>query len=55
MSRDHDTRHSEYIGYRRLCKFYMLYRKKFYPKEHFEITQEDGANRLPRRKFHPRK
>jgi type I restriction enzyme R subunit len=26
-----------------LCKFYMLYRKKFYPKEHFEITEEDGA------------
>jgi len=26
-----------------LCKFYMLYRKKFYPKEHFEITDEDGA------------
>ena len=21
----------------------MLYRKKFYPKEHFEITDEDGA------------
>jgi type I restriction enzyme R subunit len=29
--------------YEWLCKFYMLYRKKFYPKEHFEITQEDGA------------
>jgi type I restriction enzyme R subunit len=26
-----------------LCKFYMLYRKKFYPKQHFEITEEDGA------------
>lgn len=26
-----------------LCKFYMLYRKKFYPTEHFEITDEDGA------------
>jgi type I restriction enzyme R subunit len=26
-----------------LCKFYMLYRKKFHPKEHFEITEEDGA------------
>jgi type I restriction enzyme R subunit len=26
-----------------LVKFYMLYRKKFYPKEHFEITSEDGA------------
>ncbi len=26
-----------------LCKFYMLFRKKFYPKEHFEITYEDGA------------
>lgn len=26
-----------------LVKFYMLYRKKFYPKEHFEITPEDGA------------
>src|SRR5205085_10112740 len=24
-------------------KFYLLYRKKFYPKEHFEITPEDGA------------
>jgi type I restriction enzyme R subunit len=24
-------------------KFYVLYRKKFYPKEHFEITPEDGA------------
>ncbi|TAK28843.1 MAG: HsdR family type I site-specific deoxyribonuclease [Chloroflexota bacterium] len=29
--------------YEWLCKFYMLYRKKFYPKEHFEITEEDGA------------
>jgi len=26
-----------------LCKFYLLYRKKFYPREHFEITEEDGA------------
>jgi type I restriction enzyme R subunit len=26
-----------------LVKFYMLYRKKFYPKEQFEITPEDGA------------
>jgi type I restriction enzyme R subunit len=26
-----------------LTKFYVLYRKKFYPKEHFEITPEDGA------------
>jgi type I restriction enzyme R subunit len=26
-----------------LVKFYMLYRKKFYPKEHFEISPEDGA------------
>lgn len=26
-----------------LCKFYLLFRKKFYPKEHFEITEEDGA------------
>ena len=26
-----------------LVKFYMLYRKKFYPKAHFEITPEDGA------------
>ena len=26
-----------------LVKFYMLYRKKFYPKDHFEITDEDGA------------
>ena len=25
------------------CKLYMLYRKKFYPKEHYEITDEDGA------------
>ena len=33
-----------YLGeYEWLCKFYMLYRKKFYPKEHFEITEEDGA------------
>jgi type I restriction enzyme, R subunit len=29
--------------YEWLCKFYMLYRKKFYPREHFEITDEDGA------------
>jgi type I restriction enzyme R subunit len=29
--------------YEWLCKFYMLYRKKFYAKEHFEITEEDGA------------
>jgi type I restriction enzyme R subunit len=29
--------------YQWLCKFYMLYRKKFYPHEHFEITEEDGA------------
>ncbi len=26
-----------------LVKFYILYRKKFYPNEHFEITDEDGA------------
>lgn len=26
-----------------LVKFYMLFRKKFYPKEHFEVTEEDGA------------
>jgi hypothetical protein len=26
-----------------LCKFYMLYRKKFYPKEHFELDEADGA------------
>jgi type I restriction enzyme R subunit len=26
-----------------LAKFYMLYRKKFFPHEHFEITDEDGA------------
>ena len=26
-----------------LTKFYMLYRKKFYPEEHFEITPDDGA------------
>jgi type I restriction enzyme R subunit len=26
-----------------LVKFYMLCRKKFYPKEHYEITEEDGA------------
>ncbi len=30
-------------NYSWLCKFYMLYRKKFYPNEHFEITEEDGA------------
>jgi hypothetical protein len=24
-------------------KFYMLYRKKFYPREHFEVSPEDGA------------
>lgn len=29
--------------YKWLCKLYMLYRKKFYPKEHFQITDEDGA------------
>jgi type I restriction enzyme R subunit len=29
--------------YKWLCKLYMLYRKKFYPTEHFEITDEDGA------------
>lgn len=29
--------------YEWLVKFYMLYRKKFYPKEHFEITPDDGA------------
>lgn len=34
----------EYLDeYKWLCKFYMLYRKKFYPREHFEITEEDGA------------
>ncbi len=27
-----------------LVKLYMLYRKKFYPHEHFELTDEDGAN-----------
>lgn len=26
-----------------LVKFYMLYQKKFYPRERFEITPEDGA------------
>lgn len=26
-----------------IVKFYMLYRKKFYPKDHFEITPEDGV------------
>jgi type I restriction enzyme R subunit len=26
-----------------LVKFYVLYRKKFYPKAHFEVTPEDGA------------
>jgi type I restriction enzyme R subunit len=29
--------------YEWLVKFYMLYRKKFYRKEHFEITPDDGA------------
>jgi type I restriction enzyme R subunit len=29
--------------YEWLVKFYMLYRKKFYPKQHFEITPDDGA------------
>jgi type I restriction enzyme R subunit len=29
--------------YEWLCKLFMLYRKKFYPLEHFEITEEDGA------------
>jgi type I restriction enzyme R subunit len=34
----------DYVSdYTWLVKFYMLYRKKFYPKEHFEITAEDGA------------
>lgn len=31
------------VDYTWLAKFYMLYRKKFYPHEHFEITEEDGA------------
>lgn len=31
------------LEYTWLCKFYMLYRKKFYPNEHYEITEEDGA------------
>ena len=29
--------------YKWLCKLYMLYRKKFYPRDHFQITEEDGA------------
>jgi len=29
--------------YKWLCKLYMLYFKKFYPTEHFEISDEDGA------------
>lgn len=29
--------------YKWLCRLYMLYLKKFYPTEHFEITEEDGA------------
>ena len=34
----------DYVNdYTWLVKFYMLFRKKFYPKEHFEITDEDGA------------
>jgi type I restriction enzyme R subunit len=34
----------DYIAdYTWLMKLYMLYRKKFYPKEHFEISPEDGA------------
>jgi type I restriction enzyme, R subunit len=34
----------DFVGeYTWLVKFYMLYRKKFYPKEHFEIAPEDGA------------
>jgi type I restriction enzyme R subunit len=31
---------SDYVW---LVKFYMLYRKKFYPRDHFEIMPEDGA------------
>lgn len=34
----------DYIDeYTWLCKLHILYRKKFYPKDHFEITDEDGA------------
>ena len=34
----------DYVGdYKWLCKLYMIYRKKFYPKEHFEIAEADGA------------
>lgn len=29
--------------YKWLCKLYTIYRKKFYPKEPFEIDKEDGA------------
>lgn len=29
--------------YKWLCRLYMLYFKKFYPTEHFEISEEDGA------------
>ena len=35
----------EYVrDYTWLAKFYMLYRKKFYPKDHFEISAEDGVH-----------
>ena len=34
----------EYIAdYTWLTKLHMLYRKKFYPREHFEVSEEDGA------------
>lgn len=33
-----------YIGsYTWLVKLHMIYRKKFYPREHFEVSDEDGA------------
>ena len=35
-----------------LVKFYMLYRKKFYPNEHFEITDEDDAKTRARIRDH---
>ncbi|CAN5501171.1 HsdR family type I site-specific deoxyribonuclease [soil metagenome] len=34
----------EFIAdYTWLCKLHILYRKKFYPKQHFEVSDEDGA------------
>jgi type I restriction enzyme R subunit len=31
------------LDYSWLTEFYVLYRKKFYPREHFEVSPEDGA------------